>query len=561
MKIQSEKIHQKDSLLTSFLNNAAIGIVITNHEGEIISANAFLLNMFQYEASELVGKKIECLIPTKFHSIHQQHRTAYQKKSISRPMGLGMELFAVKKDETEFPVEVSLGHFFDDDEKFTVAFVTDISLRVMQANHFIGAKQDLETTVENRSKELSRALQVLELLNVKLEKNLLFQKAILDNAQVMLFLTNENGDIQFFNPMAVELTGYTEKEMVKKKFTPLQFIPKYLIEQCIKEIEPSLLLQSDKDSLENIDDFKVISSLANNKKILEKECAFKKKSGEEVPVSFSMSPIYDQKNNITGYIGAAFDITERKKSELKLRASLEKEKQLGELKSRFVSMASHEFRTPLSTILSSAYLTEKYMGNDDQQKREKHLQRIIYSVNTLTGILNEFLNVGKIEEGKINIHLSNFNIKKEIHLTIEDLQGMLKIGQHIDYNHKGSELVFLDSSLLKHIVMNLLSNAIKFSNTNASISIETAVTKKSIKLEVKDSGIGISAADQQHLTERFFRATNATNIQGTGLGLHIVSKYVELLNGKLSIKSELNKGTTISIIIKTTTHHEDHFTY
>jgi signal transduction histidine kinase len=269
------------------------------------------------------------------------------------------------------------------------------------------------------------------------------------------------------------------------------------------------------DTIKQMDDFEVICFLADNKKILEKECAFRKKSGEEVPVSFSMSPIYDQNNNITGYIGAAFDITERKKSELNLRASLEKEKQLGELKSRFVSMASHEFRTPLSTILSSAYLTEKYMGNDDQQKREKHLQRIIYSVNTLTGILNEFLNVGKIEEGKINIHLSTFNLKKEVQLTIDDLQGMLKIGQHIDFNHTGNELVFLDSSMLKHIVTNLLSNAIKFSNEHTSISFKTSVTQKTIKLEVKDSGIGISEEDQQHLTERFFRATNATNITVT----------------------------------------------
>jgi signal transduction histidine kinase len=151
-------------------------------------------------------------------------------------------------------------------------------------------------------------------------------------------------------------------------------------------------------------------------------------------------------------------------------------------------------------------------------------------------------------------------LKKEVQLTIDDLQGMLKIGQHIDFNHTGNELVFLDSSMLKHIVTNLLSNAIKFSNEHSSISFKTSVTQKTFKLEVKDSGIGISEEDQQHLTERFFRATNATNIQGTGLGLHIVSKYVELLNGKLSIKSELDKGTTISITIKKTPHHEDHFT-
>jgi signal transduction histidine kinase len=213
-----------------------------------------------------------------------------------------------------------------------------------------------------------------------------------------------------------------------------------------------------------------------------------------------------------------------------------------------VSMASHEFRTPLSTVLSSAYLIEKYAGGgEDQSKREKHLQRIISSVNMLTDILNDFLSVGKIEEGKIQVRLTEFNLQELIISTAEEIKNNLRQKQEIIYHHTGNTIVLMDSSLLKHIVMNLISNASKFSPENCPIEIHTVCDDKQIILSVKDRGIGISKEDQQHLMERFFRGTNAGNIQGTGLGLHIVSKYAELMNGSVECKSELEKGTEFVI--------------
>ncbi|HET7115412.1 MAG TPA: PAS domain-containing sensor histidine kinase [Hanamia sp.] len=241
------------------------------------------------------------------------------------------------------------------------------------------------------------------------------------------------------------------------------------------------------------------------------------------------------------------NISGLKKTEEGLRDALEKEKELGELKSRFVSMASHEFRTPLSTILSSAYLIEKYTTSEDQPKREKHLQRIISSVSMLTDILNDFLSLGKIEEGKIEVKLSEFNVKEMVSDTIKEMEHSLKKDQTINYSHEGSPEVFLDVSLLKFILMNLVSNAVKFSSEGASINIKTIHKDQHILLSVKDQGIGISKQDQAHLMERFFRGANATNIQGTGLGLHIVDKYAELMNGSVECKSELEEGTEFII--------------
>jgi signal transduction histidine kinase len=230
-----------------------------------------------------------------------------------------------------------------------------------------------------------------------------------------------------------------------------------------------------------------------------------------------------------------------------LRTALARAQELGELKSRFVSMASHEFRTPLSTILSSAYLVAQYTDADGQSKRDKHIQRIVSSVNMLTDILNDFLSVGKIEEGKIQVRPSLIAFPVWMDAVLNELETVTKSGQKIEYQHSGDENVLLDPSLVKHIVQNLVSNAIKFSPENSTITVITNKKYESFSLEVQDQGIGIPEQDQQHLFERFFRGTNAINIQGTGLGLHIVGKYAELMNGTVKLESDIEHGTKISI--------------
>lgn len=386
----------------ALFNHASMGIVVVNDKGSIQSVNPFALKIFGYEAGELSGKPIEMLIPSRYHNKHVGHRDNYSHRPKSRPMGVGMDLFAVKKDGTEFPVEVSLSNYQNNGKESIIAFISDISIRKKAETEVEKLNSELEETVEQRTKELTSAMHQLE------------------------------------------------------------------------------------------------------------------SSKEE------------------------------------LTRSLQKEKDLSELKSRFVSMASHEFRTPLSTVLSSAYLIDKYTTEEDQPKREKHLQRIISSVNMLTDILNDFLSVGKIEEGKIPVRITQISIAEHIKMIVNEIKNNLKNQQKLRYSHKGAQEVLLDPSLLKHILMNLISNASKFSPENSEIEIGTEMEDNYFKLFVKDQGIGISKEDQEHLMERFFRGANAGNIQGTGLGLHIVSKYAELMNGTLKCKSELGKGTEFSIEFKQT---------
>ena len=236
---------------------------------------------------------------------------------------------------------------------------------------------------------------------------------------------------------------------------------------------------------------------------------------------------------------------ERSKEEL--GRSLSKEKELNELKSRFVSLASHEFRTPLSTILSSTYLLQKYTTSEEQLKRQKHIERIISSVNTLTDILNDFLSVGKIEEGKISVKKSAFNLRTLVSRIIDEVKSIKRTGQNIAYTHSGAEEIFLDASLLKHIVLNLVSNAMKFSPENSQIEIRSAIQGNEMELSVTDQGIGICKGDEEHLFERFYGGSNAGNIQGTGLGLHIVAKYAEMMNGNIVCHSEADEGTKMIV--------------
>jgi two-component system, LuxR family, sensor kinase FixL len=236
--------------------------------------------------------------------------------------------------------------------------------------------------------------------------------------------------------------------------------------------------------------------------------------------------------------------------EEQLNQALEVEKQLNELKSRFLTTASHEFRTPLTTILSSAALILKYPLAEQQANRENHISKIRSAVNHLTGVLNDFLSLSKLEEGKVNTSITLVNLRVLIDEVKENLAGILKDQQKIIVNIEENVVIHTDSSILKNILFNLISNAVKYSQSNVELSVLCSDDECTIK--VNDSGIGIPKSDQQFLFSRFFRATNVGNIQGTGLGLNIVKKYCELIDGSISYESEENKGTTFYIKIKKT---------
>ena len=410
-RIFSENLFKEIKKFEALFHYATLPILLVNKTGNIILANNQALRLFGYTELQITALSVEQLIPQKYRGGHSQNRSDYEKNPLTRPMGRGLELFGLKKNGEEFPVEVSLGHYQIEQESFVISFIIDITHR-----------KQIEDTMKKQTSEMEKAKIEIEELNAELENK-------------------------------VELRTH--------------------------ELTDTL--------------------------------------------------------------------TKLEKSRDELTVALSKERELSDLKSRFVSMASHEFRTPLSTILSSVSLIAKYTESIDQDKRNKHIQRIHSAVSNLTDILNEFLSLGKIEEGKIQVHFSIFNLKEQLNLIINEISPILKGRQHIYYNHKGDTQINLDLSLLRNIMINLISNASKFSNENASIYVNSQVLGKTAFVDIRDEGLGIAEEDKKHLFERFFRGKNVINIQGTGLGLHIVSKYVELMNGSIEVHSELEKGTQFNL--------------
>jgi PAS domain S-box-containing protein len=293
------------------------------------------------------------------------------------------------------------------------------------------------------------------------------------------------------------------------------------------------------------------------------------KDGREFPLRLAVSEVQLQEGTI--YTGILHDlsefhaarqrveelnrdleqkVTERtaalEERERELKQALGKERELNELKSRFLSMASHEFKTPLSTVLSSAELIELYAEGGQQPKRERHINRIREAVHQLTDVLNDLLSLSQLEQGEIQVAPRPIDLIAHLSTSIESSEGQLKSGQQIvlDVAPGTEPRIVTDPKLLRHVMMNLLSNAAKYSAEGDTVRVGVARMEERFRIEVIDRGIGVPEEDRGHLFDRFFRATNVENIKGTGLGLNIVAHYVNLLGGTVSFHSELGTGTT-----------------
>lgn len=401
-------------------------------------------------------------------------------------------------------------------------------------------------------------------------------EALFNFATIGIVVTNDKGKITNFNKYAEKQFGYTKDEICGQTIEAL--LPKTIFATHIKHREhyyqnpaPRIMGHGRDLYAQNKDGntFPVEVSLSQYiineetfviafvvditvRKQHERNEMEQKKEMEKVTTEIKkMNRELEQKvDDRTKMLREALVELERSKEEL--NGAYQDEKELGELKSRFVTIASHEFRTPLSTILSSAFLVEKYNEQTQNEKIEKHIQRIKGAVGGMKNILEDFLSLGKLEEHLVHtsVELENPEVVVDlIHNLIEELEGMLKPGQQIFLKNSINKDVRIDKHLLKNILINLISNAVKFAHENSIINISSFIKDDNLIFSVSDTGIGISEEDQQHLFRRFFRGKNALNIQGSGLGLHIVGKYLELMNARIEMFSKIDEGSTFTILI------------
>ncbi|CAM1349349.1 ATP-binding protein [Tenacibaculum ascidiaceicola] len=243
----------------------------------------------------------------------------------------------------------------------------------------------------------------------------------------------------------------------------------------------------------------------------------------------------------------------RIKAEAKTKLALKKEKELNELKTGFLSLVSHEFKTPLSGILTSAILLSKYKLTEQQDKRNKHIKIISDKVHYLNNILNDFLTIDKLEKGKIRYSPSTFKLSKIVNEVVYNANMILKEGQKINYPENiDSFSLYQDEKIIELALSNLVHNAIKYSSENTQIDISITQDNTKTTFKVKDNGIGIPAKDQKNIFNRYFRAENALLTQGTGIGLNIVKNHMENLNGKIYFDSTEQNGTIFTIELPNT---------
>lgn len=761
-------INEKSTFEAVF-SAATLGIIVVNQAGEILQVNPYAARLFGYTPSELFGQLIEILIPRTKHAVHLTHRKKYMANPHPRLMGEGRELFGLRKDGSEFSIEISLSHTEIEGQKVTISFINDVTERTKKARYLLALETAIEKAsipiafaeLDNRISYVNQAFvekwgydtkeeiighfpakfsastekvdQIMAMLhkdgswegedvaqkkdgtlfttfvNTKLIRDLkekplrimvtfvdisrLKEKeAALENekesaqtylemAGSIIIVVNQNEEVTLINREGCNLLGYPEEEIIGKNWFE-NFVPKPEREQ-LRQVSHGILQEDvgqlihyeneivDKEGQhklirwynrvlkdENGHPTATISSGMDitQTRLIEKELEMRRAQlkgyAEELElevlkqtqrlainqaklkqanklakigywemdlqsdpqvywseeyydlyevdpqkpngdrryflqfvhevdqhkvVSITRKAITDGKDisfdygittptrkekhlraelhcqkDAQGRVEKVFtvvqDVTDQKNAERQLEQALKKERDVGLLKSRFVSMASHEFRTPLTSILASAGLIDMYRERGQLDKQIKHVERIKSSVDNLTSILNDFLSLEKLESGKINFKTMPVDFLNFISELREEVSLMRK-GQVIEHRHKGDNMVEIDPHLVKNILINLLSNAIKYSPESEAVQLITEKKNGRLKIQVVDHGIGIPEEEQQQLFSRFFRASNATTIQGTGLGLTIVKRYIDLMNGTISFISKESEGTTFVVDI------------
>ena len=496
----------------NLFEKAKEGMLLTNNKGIIKIVNTSFVNSFGYSSvKELVGKPIEIVIPKHLSEKHKAHVSGYLKAPKTRTLSKNKTLYGLKKDGSFFPVEISLSHLKNEDGQVLVlAFVVDVSERKKQEKTIIDLNSQLEKKVAKRTKELNKSYQ-------------LFSQIARNFPRGTINVFDKDLNYIFVEGQELYKLGINSRQLVGSNYLDR------LAPSVSKEI--GVLLAE------------VFKGASKTFEITTNENQYQ----------INAVPLPEENGDIYRILVVEKNITEEKLAEEKIKKALQREKELNELKSRFVSMASHEFRTPLSAIYSSATLLGKYIKEEQQDKRDKHIDRIKTTVMSLTDILNDVLSLSKVEEGEDAVNIVEIEVEKYCKTVAEEIELIARRGQTIKYEHKGDEILRCDPVLMRKITLNLLSNAVKYSHNDGVIELLTISQENNFIIEVKDHGIGIPIAEQKELFKRFFRAGNVSNIEGTGLGLNIVKKYVELLNGKISFVSEPEKETIFTVQIPKST--------
>lgn len=502
---------------------ASSGIVIVDPwqpDSPIIYCNPMFERMTGYSQDEVLGYNCRFLQgPDTDPAAISQIRCALREERECRVI-----LKNYRKDGTPFWNELAIAPVQDANGQLT---------------HFIGVQSDI--TERKQAEEALLRAKVAEAAQLALETEITERKqveialresekryrSVVDNVKEVIFQTNTAGIWTFLNPAWQDITGFTLEASIGTHFS--NYIHPGDRQHQIKLFQSLLIAQQE---------------------CYRQEVRYLTQDGSFRWIEVYTCLMQDTEGNVIGTSGTLNDITKRKRAEEDIRSALEKAKELNELKSRFITMTSHEFRTPLATILSSTELIRKYSYKLTEEKKFLYLEHIQIAVKNMTQLLDDVLLIGKAEAGKLDFNpkplaLTQFcrELVEEMQLTADSQHAIAFVNQdrctHAD----------IDEKLLRHILGNLLSNAIKYSPAGGTILFEMIYEQEEVIFHIRDEGIGIPEPDRAKLFDLFHRASNVGTISGTGLGLAIVKKSVDLHGGKIAVTSEIGVGTTFTVKI------------
>jgi PAS domain S-box-containing protein len=508
-------------LLVESVKDYAIFMIDTS--GHIFSWNKGAEVIKGYHENEILGSHVSIFYTQEDIENKVPELNLHMVRKTGR---LETEGWRIRKDGSRFWAGVVLTALKDETGKLIgyVKMTSDLTNRKIHEDESKRLNEELEIQLSNSRSEISD------------------YKHALDESSIVA-ITDQRGIITDVNNNFCRISKYSRKELIGKDHR---------------------IINSGHHSREFIRDLWV--TIAKGK-IWRGELKNKAKDGSFYWVDTTIVPFLNKNGKPHKYIAIRSDITQRKTAEeqiIKINEDLEKkirertieltealgrERELNEMKSRFVSIASHEFRTPLSAILSSISLIDMYKTDEQADKRKKHVERVKSSVKNLTDILEEFLSLEKLEKGKQEVQSTRFDLKDLIEDIIEDMDGQL--------SHRKQEVVFSmplhflevwqDKKMLRNVLLNLMSNAVKYSDEGKTIHLTVSHFENVVTISVRDEGMGIPTSSQKDIFSKFFRAPNTVNIQGTGLGLNIIKKYMELMDGSIYFTSRENEGSTFTI--------------